>query len=209
MSENPTIGGMPGIHTGYYEKLFKAVTDCDSVICLHIGTGNVSPHCSPESPVEANITTMPMAVSSGASDWIHLEALNRYPHMKVCFSESGIGWIPYLLERADFTHEQHSTWTHSKQYLSAAKPSDVWKRQFFSCFVDDAYGLQEPRPDRRGFGHVRGRLSALGRSVAGRARKSCGPRSSADRRADRQDHAPQRDAHVQLPDVRHGAQGRS
>jgi hypothetical protein len=24
MSENPTIGGMPGIHTGYYERLFKA-----------------------------------------------------------------------------------------------------------------------------------------------------------------------------------------
>ena len=142
MSENPTVGGMPGIHTGYYEKLFKAVTECDSVINLHIGTGNVSPHCSPESPVEANITTMPMAVSSGASDWIHLEALNRYPHMKVCFSESGIGWIPYLLERADYTHEQHSTWTHSKQYLSAAKPSDVWKRQFLSCFVDDAYGLR-------------------------------------------------------------------
>jgi predicted TIM-barrel fold metal-dependent hydrolase len=142
MSENPTVGGMPGIHTGYYEKLFKVATECETAICLHIGTGNVSPHCSPESPVEANITTMPMAVSSGASDWIHLEALNRYPNLKVCFSESGIGWIPYLLERADFTHEQHSTWTHSKQYLSAAKPSDVWKRQFYSCFVDDAYGLR-------------------------------------------------------------------
>ena len=60
----------------------------------------------------------------------------------MCFSESGIGWIPYLLERADYTHEQHSTWTHSKQYLSAAKPSEVWKRQFLSCFVDDAYGLR-------------------------------------------------------------------
>ena len=45
-----------------------------------------------------------MAVSSGASDWIHLEALNRYPNLKVCFSESGIGWIPYLLERAEFTN---------------------------------------------------------------------------------------------------------
>ena len=142
MSENPTIGGMPGIHTGYYEKLFKAATECGTAINLHIGTGNTSPHCSPESPVEANITTMPMAVAFGAADWMNLEALNRYPTLKICFSESGIGWIPYLLERADYSHEQHHVWTHSQQYLKGNKPSDVFKRQFYSCFIDDAYGLR-------------------------------------------------------------------
>lgn len=142
MSENPHIGGMPGIHTGYYEPLFKAAADCGTVICLHIGTGNVSPHCSPESPVEANITTMPMAVAFGAADWINLEALHRYPDLKICFSESGIGWIPYLLERADYSHAQHNAWTHSKQYLGDMKPSDVWKRHFYSCFIDDGYGLR-------------------------------------------------------------------
>lgn len=142
MSENPTIGGMPGIHTGYYEKLFKAATDCGTAICLHIGTGNVAPHCSPESPVEANITTMPMAVAFGAADWINLEALHRYPELKICFSESGIGWIPYLLERADYSHAQHNAWTHSKQYLNGMKPSEVWKRHFYSCFIDDGYGLK-------------------------------------------------------------------
>lgn len=142
MSENPTVGGMPGIHTGYYEKLFKACTETETAICLHIGTGNVSPHCSPESPVEANITTMPMAVAFGAADWINLEALNRYPALKICFSESGIGWIPYLLERADYAHQQHHVWTHSNQYLSAEKPSDVFRRQFYSCFIDDAFGLK-------------------------------------------------------------------
>jgi predicted TIM-barrel fold metal-dependent hydrolase len=133
---------MPGIHTGYYEPLFKAAADCETAICLHIGTGNVSPHCSPESPVEANITTMPMAVAFGAADWMNLEALNRYPALKICFSESGIGWIPYLLERADYSHEQHHVWTHSDQYLRGLKPSDVFKRQFYSCFIDDAYGLR-------------------------------------------------------------------
>jgi predicted TIM-barrel fold metal-dependent hydrolase len=142
MSENPTVGGMPGIHTGYYEKLFEAASDCETAICLHIGTGNVSPHCSPESPVEANITTMPMAVAFGAADWMNLEALHRYPTLKICFSESGIGWIPYLLERADYAHKQHHVWTHSDQYLNGLKPSDVFKRQFYSCFIDDAYGLR-------------------------------------------------------------------
>jgi predicted TIM-barrel fold metal-dependent hydrolase len=142
MSENPTIGGMPGIHTGYYDKLFKAANDCGTAICLHIGTGNIAPYCSPESPVEANISTMPVAVAFGAADWINLAALRDLPDLKICFSESGIGWIPYLLERADYAHEQHKAWTHSDQYLHGMKPSDVWKKHFYSCFIADGYGLK-------------------------------------------------------------------
>ncbi|MDE2596749.1 MAG: amidohydrolase [Sphingomonadales bacterium] len=142
MSENPTIGGMPGVHSGYYEPLFKALADNETALCLHIGTGNISPHCSPESPIEANIATMPMAVAFGAADWLNLEALHRYPTLKLCFSESGIGWIPYLMERADYTHEQHHVWTHSKQYYGDMKPSEVFRRNITSCFVDDAYGLR-------------------------------------------------------------------
>lgn len=142
MSENPTKKGLPGIHTPFWEPLWKVCSETDTTIALHIGTGNVSPHCSPESPIEANITTMPMAVGFGAADWIHLEALHRYPNLQIMLSESGIGWIPYLLERADYSNEQHHAWTHSKQYLGDMKPSEVFKRHFSSCFIDDAYGIR-------------------------------------------------------------------
>ena len=65
---------------------------------------------------------MPMAVAFGAADWLNLAALQRYPKMKICLSESGIGWIPYLMERADYSHEQHHVWTHSNQYFGDEKP---------------------------------------------------------------------------------------
>lgn len=90
----------------------------------------------------ANITTMPMAVAFGAADWLNLDALHRYPTMKVALSESGIGWIPYLMERADYSHEQHHVWTHSDNYFRGLKPSEVFRRHFTSCFIDDAYGLR-------------------------------------------------------------------
>jgi predicted TIM-barrel fold metal-dependent hydrolase len=136
------MAGMPSIHSDYWEPLWKAASDCETAICLHIGTGNVSPHCSLESPIEANITTMPMAVAFGAADWMNMAALHRYPTLKLCLSESGIGWIPYLLERADYAHAQHHVWTHSNQYYGEMKPSEVFKRHFSSCFIDDAYGLR-------------------------------------------------------------------
>jgi len=142
MSDNPTMAKLPSIHSDYWEPLWKAVNDCDTAICLHIGTGNIAPHCSPESPIEVNITTMPMAVAFGAADWLNLAALSRYPDMKICLSESGIGWIPYLMERADYSHYQHQVWTHSNQYFGDELPSARFKRHFSSCFIDDAYGLR-------------------------------------------------------------------
>ena len=141
-NDNPTMKGLPSVHSSHWEPVWKAIADTGSTICLHIGCGNVSPHPSMESPIEVNIATMPMAVAFGAADWINLAAFRRYPDMKVVLSESGIGWIPYLLERADYSNAQHHAWTHSQTYFEGLKPSEVFKRHFASCFIDDAYGLR-------------------------------------------------------------------
>lgn len=140
-NENPTKRGLPSIHNAYWEPIWKACADSDMTINLHIGAGNPAPHASDESPIEAWITTMPMSVSVGLADWLHLGALQRYP-LRIAMSESGIGWIPYMLERADYANEQHSAWTHSGTYLNGKKPSDVYRDHFYSCFIDDVYGCR-------------------------------------------------------------------
>jgi predicted TIM-barrel fold metal-dependent hydrolase len=142
INENPTVQGLPSIHNAYWEPMWKAITDADMVMCLHIGGGNPAPHASLETPIEAWITTMPMSISVGAADWLHLEALHRYPDMKIALSEGGIGWVPYFMERADFSHSRHKAWTHSDLAFGKLKPSDIFKRHFMLCFIDDAFGLQ-------------------------------------------------------------------
>jgi predicted TIM-barrel fold metal-dependent hydrolase len=142
INENPTCQKLPSIHNAYWEPMWKAVTDADMVMCLHIGAGNPAPHASTETPIEAWITTMPMSISVGAADWLHLAALERYPTMKIALSEGGIGWIPYFMERADFSHARHNAWTHSR---FPGKPSDTFKKHFMCCFIDDQFGLQNLR----------------------------------------------------------------
>jgi predicted TIM-barrel fold metal-dependent hydrolase len=139
LNDNPTKKGQPSIHNEYWEPMWKALTDHDMAICLHIGGGNPAPHASLESPIEAWISTMPIAIVVGAADWLHLEALERYP-LKIALSEGSIGWIPYFLERSDFSHQQHKAWTHSR--FKGTKPSEVFKKHFMTCFIDDAFGLQ-------------------------------------------------------------------
>ncbi len=142
INENPTARGLPSIHDEYWEPLWKAVTESDTTMCLHIGAGNPAPHASMKTPIEAWITTMPMSIAVGASDWVNLAALHRYKTMRIALSEGGIGWVPYFMERADFSHQQHKAWTHSNGYLNNLKPSDVFKRHFLNCFIDDAFGLK-------------------------------------------------------------------
>lgn len=140
LSENPTRMGLPSIHNAYWEPMWKALAEHNITICLHIGSGNPPPHASDETPIEAWITTMPMSISVGAADWLQLEALQRHPDLKVILSESGIGWVPYFMERADFSHSRHKAWTHSG--YGGKKPSEVFRDHFMTCFIDDAFGLQ-------------------------------------------------------------------
>lgn len=141
LNENPTKQNLPSIHNAYWEPLWQAVSDTDMAMCLHIGAGNPSPHASMETPIEAWISTMPISIVVGAADWLNLEALQRYP-LKIALSEGGIGWVPYFLERADFSHARHKAWTNSTLAFGDQKPSERFKKHFLNCFIDDEFGLK-------------------------------------------------------------------
>ena len=212
LNENPTMQGLPSIHNGYWEPMWKAIVDHDMFMCLHIGAGNPAPHASMETPIEAWITTMPMSISVGAADWLHLEALMRYPTMKIALSEGGIGWIPYFMERADFSHSRHKAWTHSDLAFKGKTPSEVFKQHFMCCFIDDKFGLQSLEFLNEDMVAYVVRLPALRHPVAGGPRAPLGVREAPDRRADRQDHARERDALLEFRPLQalqaRGADGR-
>jgi predicted TIM-barrel fold metal-dependent hydrolase len=138
-SDNPALRGQPSIHDPQWEPLWKVCAENEVVINIHIGSGAAAPHASSLSPIDAWITTMPISIVNSAADWLFLKALQRYPTLKICLSEGGIGWIPYFLERADFTFEHHHAWTHSD--FGGRKPSDIFREHFMTCFIDDKFGL--------------------------------------------------------------------
>ena len=140
MNENPTVQGLPSIHNSYWDPVYKAVVDNGMTIALHIGSGNPAPHPSSETPIEAWITFMPMSVALGVSDWLQLKALHDYPELRIVISEGSMGWVPYFMERADFSNWRHKAWTHSR--FQQLKPSELLKRHFVHCFLHDPHGLK-------------------------------------------------------------------
>jgi predicted TIM-barrel fold metal-dependent hydrolase len=138
-SDNPALRGQPSIHDAHWEPLWKVCSENQVVINIHIGSGAAAPHASLLSPIDAWITTMPISIVNSAADWLFLKAILKYPTLKISLSEGGIGWIPYFLERADFTYEHHRAWTYAD--FGAKKPSEVFREHFMTCFIDDNFGL--------------------------------------------------------------------
>ena len=138
-SDNPAKRGFASIHDPCWEPLWKACNDNKVVINCHIGTGSQPPHPSDLSPMNAWITAMPIATANAAADWLHLEPLLRYPDLKVALSEGSIGWIPYFLERAEFTNQQH-IWTNVD--WKGKSPTEVFREHFLCCFIVDKFGLK-------------------------------------------------------------------
>lgn len=139
-TDNPSQRGQPSIHDEQWEPLWKACADNDVVINLHIGSGASAPHASMASPIDAWIVTMPISIVNSAADWLWLKALQKYPNLKVALSEGGVGWIPYFLERCDFTYEHHKAWTHAD--FGRKKPSEVFREHFLTCFIEDRFALK-------------------------------------------------------------------
>jgi predicted TIM-barrel fold metal-dependent hydrolase len=63
--------------------------------------------------------------------------LERYPNLRISFGESGIGWIPYALDRMDFEWDDRFRDLGLKM-----KPSDYWRRQCKATFQFDRIGAK-------------------------------------------------------------------
>ena len=73
-------------------------------------------------------------------DLLYSPVFHKFPRLRVALSEGGIGWIPYVLERADYTWERHRWYTGID---TEARPSDLFRDHVFGCFIADNTGIEE------------------------------------------------------------------
>jgi predicted TIM-barrel fold metal-dependent hydrolase len=75
------------------------------------------------------------------ADWLFSGNLLKFPKLKLAYSEGQIGWIPYVLERADTVWEMHDSWMHAKDRIPVL-PSTQYYGRIFGCFTADRHGLR-------------------------------------------------------------------
>ena len=140
-SEIPPHLGLPSIHSGFWDPFFEACQETNTVVCMHIGSSSKMPSTSADAPAAVGSTLTFGNAMSSMTDWLFSGWLARLPNLKLAYSEGQIGWIPYILERADKVWEENRGWGGVSSDVSEP-PSHYYYRQIYGCFFDDVYGLE-------------------------------------------------------------------
>ena len=138
-SENPEKLGLPSFHNHHWDPFWAACEDSETVVCLHIGSSSQVTITSMEAPVTTMLNLTASGIFQTAADLLWSPVLERFPRLTFALSEGGTGWVPYLLERADYVYRHHRVWTGSD--FGDRLPSEVFRERFATCFIDDAHGL--------------------------------------------------------------------
>jgi len=106
---------------------------------MHIGSGSYFVTTSADAPPAVTATLVFMTSAMALADWLFSGVLERHPGLQISLSEGQLGWIPYVLERADSIWSKGDVWSPVAGRLP--RPPSTYMSQIFGCFYDDQFGL--------------------------------------------------------------------
>jgi predicted TIM-barrel fold metal-dependent hydrolase len=139
-SEAPEKLGLPSLHTGYWDPLFAACEETETVVCLHVGSSGSSPMTAPDAPPETVAVLFFAYGMYAAVDWLYSKVPVRFPNLRIALSEGGIGWVAGLLDRLDHCFAYQLGYLPTWRDVELT-PSEVLRRNFWFCAIDDTSGF--------------------------------------------------------------------
>ena len=84
-----------------------------------------------------------MYVRLSLTDIIFNGVFERFPKLRVGAIEQQLAWVPFFLDRMDFNYEQRALGRIGLRFKNDMKPSDIFHRNVFLSFQDDALGIRD------------------------------------------------------------------
>jgi predicted TIM-barrel fold metal-dependent hydrolase len=163
--DSPVPLGLPSFHSDHWDRLWSVCSETRMPVSLHFGSGGFVPGFSfaalkpdprqmlddpdgPDGQAPPLVMDSPFAVAftlfASNLAWTTVDLLlsgklQQFPELQIALSEGGIGWVPYILERTDFVWERHR---YHQPIDFDTRPSDLFRRQFWGCFIDDEHGVE-------------------------------------------------------------------
>jgi predicted TIM-barrel fold metal-dependent hydrolase len=145
-SENPTVLGLPSMHTDHWDPLWEIGQDAGIPVCTHIGSSSRLVTTSADAPPAVLVTLIGLNSMMACADWLLSGTLERFPGLKLILSEGGAEWIPYILERADKAfHDKRIKPNLAIGQTSCGgtiPPSQLFAERVYVCLVDEQFAVR-------------------------------------------------------------------
>jgi predicted TIM-barrel fold metal-dependent hydrolase len=137
----PQRFGLPTLGDPSWDPLWAAARDAGLPVHFHIGGGedNIQDLMTPRRAAHGAAgaeayaaTNLFMKNGIQCADLITSGVLARFPELKFVSVESGIGWLPFVLEVADYSYLGASS--ASRAGSGALLPSELFRRQVYATF---------------------------------------------------------------------------
>lgn len=133
--EAPEKLGLPSIYTDHWDPIMRACEETGTVVCVHIGSAGALPSTAPDAPSDVVGVLFGLYAVQTTVDFLYSLIPVRFPNIKICMSEGGIGWVAGLIDRLE----------HSRRYIEffgtwvgkGITPDEALLRNFYFCALDD------------------------------------------------------------------------
>ena len=136
--------GLPPISDEHWDRVYAAAQELDMPLNLHGGSGRIAaggPMMFPRAGRQGNFCLSSMSLLIGAAqsivEWCYTGTFERFPDLKVGQIESGIGYIPSILEGMDWQWIENFVW---KERPGDHLPSELFHRNMMCCFWFEKVG---------------------------------------------------------------------
>jgi uncharacterized protein len=155
----PQEHGFPDLGDRHWDPVWEAASGCSLPVNFHIGASDSAMDWFGSSPWESLGADQKLGVGSAMlylnnakvlANLLYSGVLERFPALNVVSVESGVGWIPFVLEALDYGVGEMAP--GAMDYLSMA-PSEYFRRQVYACFWFERAGLTGAI-EALGAGHV-------------------------------------------------------
>lgn len=135
----PETYGQPFFGDAHWDPLWERAQALGLPINFHIGNGNFAgsaPRMNPANGIQINYARSTASAfignSAGIMEAIGSGVLHRFSRLNIVSVESGIGWIPFMLEAMEWQWDNSGVHEEHPEYNLT--PTEYFKRQVYGCF---------------------------------------------------------------------------
>ena len=134
----PQEYGQPPLPHAHWDPLWAAAQEAGTSVSFHVGGGNMGTKLDDEAGLGwmtnfAKVSTMIFVDNIRCVvDLIFGGVCHRFPDLDLVSVESGVGWIPSVLETCDWQWRNGGVLDEHPEY--DLLPSEYFRRQIYGCF---------------------------------------------------------------------------